>query len=150
MVTAVDVAKYIMEGSGRMTTMKLQKLVYYCQAWSLVRTGLPIFEDPIEAWAAGPVVRELYKAHRGRYFVDSSDIAGDVTKLAEAERKTVDKVVAFYGRYEASQLSDLTHSERPWLAAREGLSPTERGDRVIDPEVMFDFYTSLTSKRRVD
>ena len=31
-----DVVKYILNQTGPIPAMKLQKLVYYCQAWSLV------------------------------------------------------------------------------------------------------------------
>jgi hypothetical protein len=36
MASARDVAAYILSRQGRMTAMKLQKLVYYSQAWSVV------------------------------------------------------------------------------------------------------------------
>ena len=35
-IQVFDVAAYILQKTGSMTTMKLQKLVYYSQAWSLV------------------------------------------------------------------------------------------------------------------
>ena len=34
-----DVAAYILKKQGEMSAMKLQKLVYYSQAWSLARLG---------------------------------------------------------------------------------------------------------------
>ena len=36
MATVHDVAAYILMRRGQMTAMKLQKLVYYSQAWGLV------------------------------------------------------------------------------------------------------------------
>jgi uncharacterized phage-associated protein len=36
MTSVFDVAQYILRRKGQMTTWKLQKLVYYSQAWSLV------------------------------------------------------------------------------------------------------------------
>ena len=69
MADVFDVAKYILEKQGSMTTMKLQKLVYYSQAWSVVWDEKPIFEERIEAWASGPVVRELYEEHRGMFII---------------------------------------------------------------------------------
>jgi uncharacterized phage-associated protein len=36
MAHAQDVAQFILERRGEMTAWKLQKLVYYSQAWSLV------------------------------------------------------------------------------------------------------------------
>lgn len=35
MINIFDVAKYILELEGPMTPMKLQRLCYYSQAWSL-------------------------------------------------------------------------------------------------------------------
>jgi len=69
-----DVALAILQKHGPMTAMKLQKLVYYCQAWHLVWEGRPMFRERIEAWASGPVVPELYEAHRGKFMVSFDDI----------------------------------------------------------------------------
>jgi len=52
-----------------MTAMKLQKLAYYSQAWSLVWDEKALFPEKIEAWANGPVVRALYDRHRGMFKV---------------------------------------------------------------------------------
>ncbi len=42
MATVFDVAAYILENTGSISTMKLQKLCYYSQAWSLVWDDKPI------------------------------------------------------------------------------------------------------------
>src|SRR5258708_570857 len=63
MATVHDVAAYILGKCGPMTAMKLQKLVYYSQAWGLVWDERPLFAEQIEAWANGPVVRDLYDKH---------------------------------------------------------------------------------------
>ncbi|MDC3962538.1 Panacea domain-containing protein [Polyangium jinanense] len=147
-VAAADVATYILEKHGSMTAMKLQKLVYYCQAWNLVREEQLLFDDPIEAWADGPVVRSLYERHRGRFVVNAEDFSGDTSKLSDADKKTIDKVINRYGKYSAGQLSDLTHEEQPWIEARAGLEPLERGNQIIDPTVMQEFYTALAHQRR--
>jgi uncharacterized phage-associated protein len=55
MPSVLDVAQYILQRSGGMTTGKLQKLVYYSQAWSLVWDQRPLFNERIEAWANGPI-----------------------------------------------------------------------------------------------
>ena len=53
-VNVLDIAAYILCKQGAMTAMKLQKLVYYSQAWSLVWDDKPLFRERIEAWANGP------------------------------------------------------------------------------------------------
>lgn len=67
MTTALDVAEEILANRGAMTTMKLQKLVYYCQAWHLAWEGEPLFDEPIKAWASGPVIPALHQLHQGRF-----------------------------------------------------------------------------------
>ncbi len=65
MATVFDVAKYVLKQLGSITTMKLQKLVYYCQAWSLGWDGKPLFGENFEAWANGSVCPELFHKHQG-------------------------------------------------------------------------------------
>jgi len=67
MVSVLDVAANILAKRGPMSVMKLQKLVYYCQAWSLVWDDRPMFREPIEAWTMGPAVPALYREHRGMF-----------------------------------------------------------------------------------
>lgn len=144
MATAFDVARYILEQKGTLSAMKLQKLVYYSQAWHAVWDDKPLFQDRIEAWANGPVVPELYKAHRGEFQV-SEDMfkSGGSARLAPNEKKSIDVVLDFYGDKSPHWLSLLTHQESPWKDAREGLEPGERGTREITLASMAEYYGSL-------
>ena len=142
MASAHDVAAYILARQGRMTAMKLQKLVYYSQAWSVVWDERPLFDETIEAWANGPVVRDLYDVHRGSFEVAEWPW-GDARRLTGDERATVDSVLDFYGGKSAQWLSDLTHREQPWLAARRGLPDGERGSREITLSALEEYYGSL-------
>lgn len=69
MADVVDVAEYILAQRGPMSAAKLQKLCYYSQAWHLVWDGVPLFPEPIHAWANGPVIPELFAMHKGTYWV---------------------------------------------------------------------------------
>jgi uncharacterized phage-associated protein len=145
MATAHDVAAYILQKHGEMTAMKLQKLVYYSQAWSLVWDERPMFAERIEAWANGPVVPDLYAQHRGRFAVTSWP-TGDVGHLDGTARDTIDAVLRFYGDKASQWLSDLTHREDPWLRARRGLQPGERGNAEISHASMAEYYGALDPK----
>lgn len=141
MANVNDVAAYILKKQGKMTAMKLQKLLYYAQAWSLVWDDKPMFHARIEAWANGPVVRSIYDKHRGQFIV--SDWPGDSTGLTALERETVDAVLKTYGPKSSQWLSELTHRERPWIDARRGLGPLDRGAREITHVAMVEYYGSL-------
>jgi uncharacterized phage-associated protein len=140
--TALDVAAYILEKKGEMTAWKLQKLVYYSQAWSLVWDERPLFANRIEAWANGPVVPDLYQAHRGSFLVKNIS-NGDPKKLDKDGRETVDAVLVHYGDKSSQWLSDLTHREEPWRNARRDLPDGERGSAEITHGAMSDFYGNL-------
>ena len=141
-VRVFDVAAYILEKKGTMSTMKLQKLVYYSQAWSLVWDDKPLFKENIEAWANGPVVRDLFDYHRGRYQIEAIEI-GNSQLLNQEQRDTVDVILEDYGDKSGQWLSDLAHHEDPWMNARKGLPPLERGNRMISLDAMADYYSSL-------
>lgn len=148
-IRVFDVAAYILEKMDTMTTMKLQKLVYYSQAWSLVWDEKPLFEENIEAWANGPVVRELFDYHRGMYEISEIPI-GNPRLLDQTQRDTVDAVLEYYGNRPAQWLIDLSHMEDPWIHARKGLPPLERGNRVIPLDALANYYSSLPVEEDLD
>lgn len=138
MATVQDVAHYII-GWRAMTAMKLQKLIYYSQAWHLAAHDKPLFRETIEAWANGPVVRELYDHHRGEYTVVHWPW-GDRRELTDDERCSIDLVLRTYGAKDAQWLSDETHSEPPWQQAREGLPTGVRSSAPIPVASMRAYY----------
>jgi uncharacterized phage-associated protein len=141
MANVHDVAATILRKHGPMTALKLEKLVYYCQAWSLVWDEAPLFTERIEAWAGGPVVPALYYRHRGQFEIKEWD--GNPDALSQAQRETVDAVWKYYGSKTSQWLSDLTHREDPWIKARTGLAPLERGNREITTASMAEYYSGL-------
>jgi len=142
MATIHDVAAYILKNLGPMSAMKLQKLVYYAQAWSLVWEDRPIFTARIEAWANGPVAPALYNKHRGEFRVPNWP-DGKPEKLSVADSTTVDAIIKFYGDKSPQWLSDLTHMEDPWLRARRGVAPGAASKNEITVESMAEYYGSL-------
>src|SRR3989338_2389972 len=143
--TALDVSKYFIALSqkegGAVTNKKLQKLLYYAQAWSLALNDKKLFDDPIEAWVHGPAVREIYLRYKD---LGPSAIKEDIDfaslRIPEEGQKILKEVWRVYGKYDCNYLELLTHSEQPWQQARAGLEPDEGSANVIDPDTMRDFY----------
>jgi uncharacterized phage-associated protein len=143
MPSVFDVVQYILQTRGLMTAMKLQKLVYYCQAWSLVWDERPMFPERIEAWANGPVVPALFDCHRRLFQVNPGNFPGDPSNLDQVASETIDAVLSYYGDKTSQWLIDLTHNEDPWKDARKGLPQGVRGHQEISLASMADYYSSI-------
>ncbi|MDF3033757.1 MAG: hypothetical protein K0R76_711 [Alphaproteobacteria bacterium] len=145
MAKVIDVASYILGKISPIPAMKLQKLVYYSQAWSLVWDDAPLFEEPIEAWANGPVVRDLFDLHKGEFLIKSLPVKAHASRLTSTQQETIDAVLKEYGNKSSQWLSDLTHLESPWINARQkaGLVDGERGNAVITHDDMYQYYSAL-------
>lgn len=144
MASVFDVARYILEKQGKMSTMKLQKLCYYSQAWSLVWDDKPLFDEEFRAWANGPVCRELFRATQGQFAVVAADEKrGDSGCLTANQKDTIDKVLEYYAPHDAQWLSRLTHLEDPWKQARVGLPLGVGSDRIVTKESMAIYYGGL-------
>ncbi len=145
MANIFDVGRYITERSGEeLSAMKLQKLMYYAQAWHMVWEEEPLFDDDFQAWANGPVLPELYGRHRGMFKVSPALFPdGDTDRLSQTERENIDKVLSFYGTKTAQWLSNLTHQEDPWLNARGGLPPGALSTELISKASIHEYYSSL-------
>ena len=145
MADVFDVANYILEISREesedgeyelISHMKLQKLVYFCQGYSLALYGKPLFPDPIEAWTHGPVCPKLYHILKG---YGSSPITASINPekimLNEHEKYLIGMVYDSYGQYSASRLRKITHEEGPW----NNTSDTT----PIPQEAMLKYFESL-------
>lgn len=144
MATVLDVANYILKKKGTMTTMKLEKLVYYCQAWSLVWDELPLFNEDFQAWANGPVCPALFEKHKGLFMVDSS-LFDDIPPydFNEDAVETIQTVLDYYGDKAPQWLSELTHKEAPWKEARKGIADGLPCSNIISKDSMQQYYGGL-------
>jgi uncharacterized phage-associated protein len=147
MANIKDVAAYILRRRGPMTAMKLQKLCYYGYGYHLAWEGQPLFPEHFEAWANGPVSPALYRMHRGRLNLEPGDIPGDIEALGTGERESIDLVLSAYGDFTAHQLSQLTHQEQPWLAARKraGAAALERSTARLRQDEIFEHFDALAA-----
>lgn len=143
MAEVLDIAAYILDKQGSVSTMKLQKLAYYSQALHLVAYGSPLFSDPIEAWANGPVIPALFQYHRGEFVIRSGFFrSANSNDLSAHEKRIVDRVLQKLGAKSGAELSQLTHNETPWLSARGNLPRNARCSNQITPAVMRSYYTA--------
>lgn len=134
-----DVSKYILDKTGSISTMVLEKLNYYCLVWSLVWFNKPIFANKFQAWQKGPVCKELFEFHRGRRVI-SSDMFNSQHNLSDDEKHIIDLVIRVYGDENGEFLSELTHEENPWIVTREGLDDNSPCEAEISNELIRKSY----------
>ncbi len=155
MAEAVDIARYLIKLAAAepepeyLSHMRLQKLLYYVQGWSLAATSRPAFDSAIEAWAHGPVVRRVYPL-----FADYGDRPIPFHESSSDDiRKQVKDLVASvwegYKQYSANALRQKTHSEKPWQDARGALPADESSDAEITIESMQKFFEDEYRKQQI-
>lgn len=143
MANVRDAAQYILEKQGEMTTIKLQKLVYYAQAWSLVWRETPLFDARIEAWANGPVAPDLFKLHEGIFRIGPEAAIGDSSRLDEDCKDVIDNVLKGYGEKSGHWLVELARLEEPWKLARGQVPAGHKCDAEISCASMAEYYSGL-------
>lgn len=162
MVDIFDFAKYVglslLTKGFSVSPLKLQKLLYYEQAWHMVFFGRenPLFADRPQAWVNGPVYPPVYNIYKGRvenmcdHLYEKDFCEGEATEalhaltdkfnFTEEQLKLVESVINLYGSKTQNQLVFFTHSEKPWSEKREGLMPYERSTREISLDTMYHYY----------
>lgn len=162
---AEDIARYIIKTcSDReygISNRKLQKLLYFVQAYFLVEADYQkkAFFDRIEAWTFGPVVPSVYRkfrrfgamtipfertyitedegSHWGVKRVDYNDGA-----ISDHDKKGINSVIEMFKDYSAVDMMNLTHTQQPWLQAYDPESPRE--NKEITPQSIKDYFSDDT------
>lgn len=148
MAAALDVAEAILTRKGDIDSYQLHKLLYFAQAVHLARHHGPLFEDRIEAWPHGPVVRAVFRVHRRQYRLTT--VGGDPSRLADEDLATIDELLELYGRHSSEWLQAQTHIDRPWADARAGLAPDEASHEEITAAAMLRFYNRVLNDPEVE
>jgi uncharacterized phage-associated protein len=148
MMPARKVARYFLskvdeDAGDAISNLKLQKLVYYAQAYHLAMYGEPLIPEQVEAWEHGPVVPDLYRSYKqhGSEPIPPPDDF-DASEYDPRTRELLDEVYDVYGQYSAWKLRNMTHAERPWS---EAYGDGARG-RVISHAAMRDFYKDFVTE----
>jgi uncharacterized phage-associated protein len=129
------------ERSVEITNLKLQKLLYYSQAWHLAFYDSPLFDDRLEAWVHGPVVPPIFGDFK-HFRWNPIDVDPMPLDMPELEHGHLREIMKVYGDLTPNQLEERTHQEWPWKEARGNTPPDEPSKTVISLETMKQFYRS--------
>jgi uncharacterized phage-associated protein len=129
-----------------LTNLKLQKLLYYSQAWWLALHNKILFQEDFQAWVHGPVLPSEYQRFKEFQW---RPITSDIKK-SEFENDIAEflsQIVDVFGSETAVSLELMTHRERPWIDARGNLAPHELSTAIISKKAMADFYRSISGNQ---
>lgn len=115
------------------TNLKLQKILYYIQGYSLKLLSTPMFTNDICCWSYGPVVPDVYFEYStsGADPLYSHGFSGSI--FTTDQRNLIDKVIESCEKLTPFQLVSKTHSEQPWIGT------TSR--EIIKVETMKNFFS---------
>lgn len=140
MKTALDIAQYFINHSygGQLddvTNLKLQKLLYYAQGYSLALYGEPLFDEEIENWDHGTVVPCVYREFRcfGKQII-TPILDFDMSNFSSQIKNVLELVCRDYAKFSAWKLREMTHNESPWKSTKR--------DEVITKESIKVFFTA--------
>ncbi len=150
-VDSALLSEYILQNFGDMSHLKLQKLLYYAQAYHLAYFKNPLIEDDFEAWVHGPVSRKVFDLLKDKslLYVDLKYVPEEDTQspaeylhsnLTKEQIDWVNYVLGEFSSLSGPELEALTHSEAPWIAARKGFGPADRCNNIISKPAMAEFY----------
>jgi uncharacterized phage-associated protein len=153
---ATKLLKLSIETGEALTNIKLQKLLYYCYAWFLVKTknSKELFSNSIEAWKYGPVVPEIYHFYKSfgsdslRIEEDKVDLSFEKRKVefSKEEEEIISDVFFTYASKSAMELVHLTHREAPWIQAYSG-SKTKKD--VMNRDRIFSFFQEKKQRSEI-
>jgi len=147
-VSALDVAKYFLckanTDGDLISNLKMQKLLYYAQAWHLVNFDEVLFHEAIRPWKLGPVVREVYnefkKFESSPIVYKSNGSEGD--PFSDIQTNYLNEFYDVFIKFSAHELVNMSHNETPWRDA------FEKGRSEISLISMKEYYTLLLEKHR--
>ncbi|MGD1821877.1 MAG: Panacea domain-containing protein [Pleomorphochaeta sp.] len=134
-----DVARYIINYCHKneiyITNLKLQKLLYFCEALYLLGTDgkRACFSEDIYAWKYGPVVPSVYSEYK---IFGSSEIPEmDEVGIKIKNRNYIDDALDSLAKKSSFYLVDLTHSQDPWIDAQNKSKP------IISKNSIFKYFS---------
>ncbi len=141
------VIQYLLNQCEDITPLALQKALYYIQGFHYAFFGSFLFEEDCQAWAHGPVYREVYFQYRDYKFnpIEKTE-SFDAGIFSSNEKVICDSIIHYICCYSGKVLERFTHNEMPWLAARGDLPVTASSERLIGKELIGEYFKAVKEK----
>jgi uncharacterized phage-associated protein len=148
MTTAENVADHLLaladERGVEVNNLKLQKLLYYAQAWHLGRFGSPLFPEKFQAWSTGPAIPALYWKYKP-WSIRHIGTHGEPPVFDAAINQLLREVADEYMPIDEYDLASLTYRETPFRNARGGVDLSEPCEAELSETDMRDYFGHLAA-----
>ena len=141
--------KIELELGDLISNLKMQKLCYLAQGWSLALLDRPLFDDAIQAWGLGPAIPPLFRRFKPYRWgaLDAYKLRTEPLNVLDPEaQRFLDWIWKKYGRYSGSELRDLTCGQRPWKEAYGDTEPPRRSEEEITHGSMKAYFLTQECK----
>lgn len=133
------------------TNKKLQKMMFYCQAYHIAKYRKNLIDNEFEAWVHGAVLPELYNEYSDHgYNAINKFNNQEYNKIREVFGeylcRFLDKIIDKFSSFTGNQLEKLNHSESPWQEARKGYAPEQICNEIITKDSIYYYYSNLLYK----
>lgn len=143
-VTNWFISQFDKESGDVITHLKVQKLLYFSEAWTQVLLKRALFSEDIEAWAHGPVVREVFNQFNGSGW-QPLNATGEIVEFDPEVTGVLLQVLEAYGDVSAKTLEEMTHQDQPWKDTRGFLPPEARCSDIISKNSIKAYFTEKYS-----
>lgn len=148
-INAKLLARYILKEFQRegsyISNAKLQRLLYYVQAYHLITFDIPAFSERLEAWKFGPVQPGVYREYKifGYEPIMLKINIDEEEEIPLNIIKSVAHVIEEKGDATAFALHENTTTEDPWMKARNGLDDTAHSSNEITKESIASYFKTV-------
>lgn len=149
-IDSYSLADFILKNYGPMSHLKLQKLLFYCDAYHLAYFNEELISDKFEAWVHGPVSRKIYDRLKDRsklysdlsFDTSNSDPQVEFNKLTSDQQDLISQILGELSTWSGLELESATHREKPWISARQGCAEASKCTNLISKDLTLLYYSS--------
>ena len=155
MIDYKTLANYIImkcnKDNKEISNLKLQKMVFYCQAYHIAKYREQLIDNKFEAWKHGAVLPALYNdysylGYNNKQKYEKKEYDNIRSDLGEYLTGFLDKIINEFSDMTASEIRELNHSEEPWKEARRGYEPDDSCNEIIKEDTIYKYYSQLLYK----
>lgn len=139
-----EVVAYLLNQCEDITPLALQKSLYYIQGFFYAFFKKYIFTENCEAWAHGPVYKDMYARYSNYRFDPITKVESFDSSIFTAQEKAIlDSVIRNICCYSGKVLEAFTHNESPWINARGNLPDGTSSNAIIDKQMIGDYFLAV-------